>query len=168
MNVFEDFHSAANAAFAELKTGTRQLVVVVPGAERKSWRLMYGINKAALRTEAQLLWVSMWEQLSKAPADERARFLWERLKQLVSEQHEMALRAIHGLEFADDEIIRSNKGVGRATHKEEYVSDDTGYGAGGENYEHDNTGASSNYSGCKDDAYNAIKEHEDWKKGYDY
>jgi len=25
-----------------------------------------------------------------------------------------------------------------------------------------------NYSGCEDEVFNAISEHEDWQEGYDY
>lgn len=53
------------------------------------------------------------------------------------------------------------------TVKANIVSNHTGYD-GGENFEHDDTGAIANYSGVEDDVNNALKEHEDWKQGYDY
>jgi hypothetical protein len=49
-----------------------------------------------------------------------------------------------------------------------FVSDHTGYGPGGESFEHDDTGSINNYSGCEDDMVNAQIEHEGWQEGYDY
>jgi len=48
------------------------------------------------------------------------------------------------------------------------VSNHTGYGRGGENFEHDSTGDLMNYSGVVDEVENAQKEHEGWQEGYDY
>ena len=48
------------------------------------------------------------------------------------------------------------------------VADHTGYGKGGESWEHDDTGSIQNYSGCYDDMMNPIAEHEGWQEGYDY
>lgn len=67
-----------------------------------------------------------------------------------------------------DELMRSNVGLGGGTDKGKFVSDHTGYGKGGENFEHDDTGSLMNYSGCVDDVGEALKEHEDWQEGYDY
>lgn len=67
-----------------------------------------------------------------------------------------------------DEIMRSNKGVSLGKEKESFVADHTGYGKGGENFEHDNKGNEMNYSGVVDEVNNALKEHEDWQEGYDY
>lgn len=50
----------------------------------------------------------------------------------------------------------------------EILSDHTGYGEGGENFEHDNTGDSMNISGVIDDLANAEREHEGWQQDYDY
>jgi len=50
-----------------------------------------------------------------------------------------------------------------------FVANHTAYQyKGGENYEHDDTGGESNYSGCVDDVYNAQAEHDGWQEGYDY
>jgi len=35
-------------------------------------------------------------------------------------------------------------------------------------FEHDDTAALHNYSGCRDQVFSAIAEHEDWVEGYDY
>lgn len=67
-----------------------------------------------------------------------------------------------------DELIRTNVGVGGGKDKKPFVSDHTGYGEGGENFEHDNTGSMMNYSGVADDVAEAQKEHQDWQEGYDY
>lgn len=49
------------------------------------------------------------------------------------------------------------------------VSNHTGYGyAGSENFEHDNSGDSMNFSGVEDDINDAVSEHEGWQAGYDY
>lgn len=47
------------------------------------------------------------------------------------------------------------------------TSNHTGY-RGGENYEHDDTGALMNYSGVEDEMFSAEASHEGWKPGYDY
>lgn len=164
---YTSFRDAADTAFLELDAKNRQLVFVVP-AQDQGWRIIYSLNKSALRSQDQLSWASMWEQISHQAAEQRKDFLWMRLKQLTGEKHPLALRAIHDLEFSNDGIIRKNHGIGRPSDKEDYVADHTGYGEGGENFEHDDTGALMNYSGVQDETYNAIKEHEDWKKGYDY
>lgn len=164
---FKHFRDAADAAFAELDAERRKLALVVPAPDN-SWRLIYSLNKAALRSQEQLSWASMWEQISILDEEERKDFLWMRLKQLTGEKHPLALRAIHSLEFSNDNIIRANRGIGRPSDKEDYVANHTGYGKGGENFEHDDTGSRMNYSGVHDETYNAIKEHEDWKEGYDY
>lgn len=53
--------------------------------------------------------------------------------------------------------------------KKPVVSNYTGYDCeGGENFEHDDTGAIMNYSGCEDDMNEALSEHEGWEEGYDY
>jgi hypothetical protein len=45
----------------------------------------------------------------------------------------------------------------------------TGYGHNNSaNWEHDNTGCISNYSGCADIMLSAEAEHADWTEGYDY
>lgn len=67
-----------------------------------------------------------------------------------------------------DEIMRTNQGLGSGKDKKPFVSDHTGYGEGGENFEHDDKGAEMNYSGVVDDVNEALKEHEDWQDGYDY
>ncbi len=67
-----------------------------------------------------------------------------------------------------DELLRSNTGVGTDKESKEFVADHTGYGEGGENFEHDDTGSIMNFSGVVDDVVNAEKEHEGWQDGYDY
>jgi hypothetical protein len=49
------------------------------------------------------------------------------------------------------------------------VTNYTGYGyEGSENFEHDTNASLVNASGCADDIFTAIAEHEDWQEGYDY
>jgi hypothetical protein len=49
------------------------------------------------------------------------------------------------------------------------VSNHTGYPhVNSANWEHDDTGSLSNYSGCVDDYENAEAEHKGWQKGYDH
>ena len=49
------------------------------------------------------------------------------------------------------------------------VTNHSGYGyKGSENFEHEDNGSLMNYSGCVDDTWTAIAEHEDWQEGYDY
>lgn len=49
------------------------------------------------------------------------------------------------------------------------VGNQTGYGySGSENFEHDDTGAAMNYSGCEDEMFSATAEHDGWQEGYDY
>lgn len=47
------------------------------------------------------------------------------------------------------------------------VGNRTGY-EGGENFEHDDTGAAMNASGCEDEMFSAAAEHDGWEEGYDY
>ena len=67
-----------------------------------------------------------------------------------------------------DGIVQSSVGIGDSSDHKPYVSNHTGYGKGGENFEHDDTGALMNYSGIVDDVGEAQKEHEGWQEGYDY
>ncbi len=63
----------------------------------------------------------------------------------------------------DEDVSRSQSG------DVNFVANNTAYPyKGGENYEHDDTGGESNFSGCADDVYNAHAEHEGWQEGYDY
>lgn len=49
------------------------------------------------------------------------------------------------------------------------VSNHTGYPhSNSHDWEHDDTGAQSNYSGVADEFDNAQAEHEGWTPGYDY
>ena len=49
------------------------------------------------------------------------------------------------------------------------VSNHTGYGHDNSaNWEHDDTGGASNYSGCQDMMWSAEADHADWTEGYDY
>lgn len=49
------------------------------------------------------------------------------------------------------------------------VTNHTGYGyANSANWEHDDTGCDSNYSGCADMLYSAEAEHSGWEEGYDF
>lgn len=50
-----------------------------------------------------------------------------------------------------DEIMRTNQGIGSGKDKKPFISDHTGYGEGGESFEHDNTGSIMNYSGVVDE-----------------
>jgi hypothetical protein len=164
---FMNFKSAADAAFSELDHKSRTQALVVPAPDQK-WRVIYSCNTSALPRLEQRTWAKMWESISLLRGDAREEFMRERLEQLVSERHTLALRALHDIEFNNDQLIRGNKGIGSPSQKSEYVADHTGYGKGGENFEHDDKGADMNYSGVHDDVYNAIKEHEDWQVGYDY
>jgi hypothetical protein len=66
-------------------------------------------------------------------------------------------------------MTENNQAIVGSKEKKPYVSNHTIYGYdGSENFEHDNTGSLMNYSGCEDDIFNAISEHEDWQEGYDY
>jgi len=73
-------------------------------------------------------------------------------------------------EIENVEEVMSTNGArgGRGQHESHIVFDHTGYGPGGENFEHDNTGAMMNYSGVADDVYNAFSENEGWEEGYNY
>jgi len=49
------------------------------------------------------------------------------------------------------------------------MTNHTGYThIGSQNWEHDDTGAASNYSGVMDITLNAQADHEGWQAGYDY
>ena len=66
------------------------------------------------------------------------------------------------------EIMYTNEGVGSGKDQKPFVANYTGYREGGENYEHDDTGDSMNFSGVVDQVYEAVQEHEGWQEGYDY
>jgi hypothetical protein len=67
------------------------------------------------------------------------------------------------------EIMQQNQTVCPTPEKIPVVSNHTGYGhEGSENFEHDESGASMNYSGVEDDLNDAESEHEGWQKDYDY
>jgi len=67
------------------------------------------------------------------------------------------------------EIMEENQTIVGGKEKKSYISNHTVYGYyGSENFEHDNTGSLMNRSGCEDEIFNAISEHEDWQEGYDY
>jgi hypothetical protein len=51
----------------------------------------------------------------------------------------------------------------------DFISNHSGYDyAGSENFEHDDTGGSMNYSGCYDQVMDAFVTNEGWLEGYDY
>lgn len=53
--------------------------------------------------------------------------------------------------------------------EKEVVTNYTGYGyEGSENFEHDTNASLVNESGCADQIFTAMAEHEDWQAGYDY
>lgn len=67
------------------------------------------------------------------------------------------------------EIMQQNQTVCPMTEKSPVVSNHTGYShEGSENFEHDDSGASMNYSGVEDEFNDAKSEHEGWQKDYDY
>ncbi len=67
------------------------------------------------------------------------------------------------------EIMEQNQTVSPKKEKTSIVSNHTGYPhEGSENFEHDDTGSSMNYSGVEDELNKAKAEHEDWQEGYDY
>lgn len=68
----------------------------------------------------------------------------------------------------DDEFNTSQNESASQREQRPIVADHTGYGQGGEGWEHDATGDRQNYSGCYDDVMNPIAEHEGWQEGYDY
>ena len=164
---YSSFSIAAHAAFSELDAGGRELAFVVPAPDRM-WRVIYSVNREALKSEEQIIWVEMWENLAKVPPENRELSLRSYLEDISATQHALGARALHDLEFSDDTIIRQNRGVGRPSTKNDYVADHTGYGKGGENFEHEGKGDVMNYSGVHDDTHNSMKEHEDWNEGYDY
>lgn len=66
------------------------------------------------------------------------------------------------------EIMEENQTI-FGKQKKPYISNHTIYGyAGSENFEHDDNSNLMNYSGCEDEIFNAISEHQDWQEGYDY
>ncbi|MCK7580627.1 MAG: hypothetical protein MZV65_36635 [Chromatiales bacterium] len=66
-------------------------------------------------------------------------------------------------------IIEENQTINASGKKKNRIFLTTIYGYdGSENFEHDDTGSLMNYSGCEDEIFNAISEHEDWQEGYDY
>ena len=70
---------------------------------------------------------------------------------------------------AIQKVMEDNQTVVGGQEKKPYISNYTVYGYdGSQNFEHDDTGCLMNYSGCEDDVFNAISEHEDWQEGYDY
>ena len=164
---YSDFQEAVDAAFALLDPRQQKLVFVVPAQDR-SWRIIGSVRKAALRSREQLAWASMWEQVSGSEPEKRDSFLRMRLFELASEQHALARMALNDLELTQDESVRLNQIVAAARIPKSYVADHTGYGKGGENFEHDDTGSLMNYSGVHDDVFNAFGEHNDWEDGYDY
>lgn len=164
---YSSFGDATHAAFSELDVGGRKLALVVPAPDG-NWRVIYSVNRGVLKSQDQLIWLEMWENLAKIPRLEREASLRSHLEELVAKRHELGAKALRDLEFSDDAIVRSNRGVGKPSTKNDYVADHTGYGKGGENFEHEGKGHIMNYSGVQDDIYNSIKEHEDWGEGYDY
>jgi hypothetical protein len=62
-----------------------------------------------------------------------------------------------------------NESERTAAARKPLVGNHTGYQVrGSENWEHDDTGAASNFSGCYDLVLDPIAEHEGWQPGYDY
>jgi hypothetical protein len=163
------FGTAAELALSHLKSSGNFAIVVPAGSD--AWRVLHSVNKASLKSEAQLMWLSLWERVSGCSSNLRAKLLRNELAQLSKQHHGLAKRALHELhdaELSEEFPAKYGDEIMTRYPRSPYVADHTGYGKGGENFEHDDTGSLMNYSGVHDDVYNSIADHEDWKEGYDY
>jgi hypothetical protein len=64
--------------------------------------------------------------------------------------------------FPDDKALLEDDLPSVITNHTGYSHDNSA------NWEHDDTGCQSNYSGCADMMLSAEAEHGDWSEGYDY
>ncbi len=65
--------------------------------------------------------------------------------------------------------LDNNSGARSVIDRRQVVSNHTAYGyEGSENFEHDDSGALMNYSGCEDEVFDALADHEGWQADYDY
>jgi hypothetical protein len=67
-----------------------------------------------------------------------------------------------------DHFVATNNESATRRERKRLLSNHTGYGKGGESWEHDDTGHVQNFSGCYDDMLDPVAEHEGWEEGYDY
>ena len=166
---YVSFGLAAEMALSHLK-GSGDFAIVVPSDEN-AWKVIHSVNKSRLTSDAQLQWLSLWERVSGCANTLRPKLLRSELRHLANQRHALArraLRELHEAELSKEHPTTYGDEVFTGDKKAPYVSDHTGYGKGGENFEHDDTGSIMNYSGVHDDVYNSIGDHEDWKEGYDY
>src|SRR5690606_42075127 len=88
---------------------------------------------------------------------------------LAADGNRYARLAILGLDAtAAVEASRTLGTANPAKDKEPIISNHTDYKKRGENFEHDDAGSLMNFSGMEDEMNNALKEHKDWQKDYDY
>ncbi len=82
---------------------------------------------------------------------------------------EAFINSVSEILVREDAAVSSPPPTGVAQDRAPILSNHTGYGyKGSENFEHDDTGCTMNYSGVYDDVSNAVADHEGWEEGYDY
>lgn len=79
------------------------------------------------------------------------------------------IRSVSDIMAREDLGLESQTPQERRHERSSIVANHTGYDcAGGENFEHDDTGSQMNYSGVEDEVNNALADHEGWQEGFDY
>ena len=67
------------------------------------------------------------------------------------------------------ELPRGNGASSTLRDRKQFLANHSGYQyEGSENFEHDDTGAIHNFSGCEDEIVNADADHKGLEPGYDY
>ena len=114
-------------------------------------------------------WLSLWRNFEMYGPHGGILGLRDAIQALSENGNRYAKHAIVELEsYAAIETSRLTRSGITSKDKKPFISNHTGYGEGGENYEHDDSGSLMNFSGVVDDVNNALKEHEDWQEDYDY
>ncbi len=163
-----DEQSFLEALPAALHEWPEHFPAIIPSG--KKWKTAHiPYNHRSTGDPQKDAWLYFWKNFEMYGPEGGFAGLRDAVQSLAAQGNRYARLAI--LELESTAAVEASRILGNgnpAKDKEPIISNHTGYKKGGENFEHDDTGSLMNFSGVEDEMNNALKEHQDWQKDYDY